>query len=103
MDRNSLLRLANDGIARFPPADLQTLADWCWDYGEATGDARYCSLWRCLDLLAERFAQFEALAAEDVSFYDGLLRACMADILDASESALAASLARQLREQMFEV
>jgi hypothetical protein len=48
VDQTSLQRLADVGIAAFPPGQMDELAVWCWDYGIATGDARWCALWRLI-------------------------------------------------------
>jgi hypothetical protein len=48
MDENSLRRLANG----FPDLDaLENLWLWCWDRGETTGQARYCSVSRSLEMI----------------------------------------------------
>ena len=100
MDQHSLRRLAKGGIARFPPADLGPLADWCWDYGEATGDARYCSLWRALHPIAEAFDDRGALPTELVNHFDAVLNELLDGVLDAETAESGSMLARSLREQL---
>jgi hypothetical protein len=98
VDQHSLRRLAADGVAAFPPSGLTTLADWCWDYGEATGDARYCSLWRTFTAIAAAFEDLEAVDSSAVTRIDHLLRSEIPEILDAPDAAEAAGIARRLRE-----
>jgi hypothetical protein len=62
MDLEDIRRLATGGIGAFPPTALPTAAAWLWDYGEATGDARYCSLSRTIEMIT---AAFDANYDED--------------------------------------
>lgn len=43
-----LQRLAELGFSQLPPERMAETADTAWAWGEATGDARYCVLWRTL-------------------------------------------------------
>lgn len=100
MDLPSLRRLGSDGIGRFPPSELGPLADWCWDYGEATGDARYCSLWRALRPIADMFDDRGAVPTKLVSHFNAVLNQLLADVLDAETAESGSMLARSLREQL---
>src|SRR5690349_2206264 len=101
VDRQSLLRLANAGIAAYPPSQLRLLADWCWDHGEATGDARYCSLWRLLDVIAEMFEEHGAVSSDLIASIDASLEANIPRVLQAAPPASGAQLARELRQEIF--
>lgn len=46
-----LQRLADVGVSALPPARLGEVADDAWAWGEATGDARYCVIWRTLSMV----------------------------------------------------
>jgi len=101
LDLHSLRRLASEGIGGLPPSALGDLADWCWDYGEATGDARYCSLWRALRPIADTFEADDAVPTESVNRFDAVLNQRLDDVLDAETAESGSMLARSMREQLF--
>jgi hypothetical protein len=103
MDHQSLRRLADDGLAAYPPVDITTLADWCWEYGEATGDARYSSLWRALRSIVCSFEDTDALPTLTVMRIDALLRESVPDIVDAESPEAGAQLARRMREDLLTI
>lgn len=80
---------------------MPELAEWCWDYGEATGDARYCSLWRALNLINELFEPHRGISPDLVSQLDLVLRRGLPEILDAETAESASQFARGLREELF--
>lgn len=47
MNISSLQLLADEGLNAID-GDLHDLVEWCWDWGVATGDARYSVMWRVL-------------------------------------------------------
>jgi hypothetical protein len=99
MDHQSLQRLANTGIRSFPPDKLNDIVEWCWDYGETTGDARYCSTARALSMLAELFDNDEGgVDATLVEELDTVLCQHIPGILAADSAEHGAQLARHLRE-----
>src|SRR5579883_325487 len=100
MDHSSLRRLADEGIAAFPPLALPDLAAWCWDIGETTGDARYCSLSRSIGQIEELFEPVEAVPQNLVRHLDGLLARTVGDILQADSAEAGSILARSLREDI---
>lgn len=100
MDQNSLRRLAETGIREFPPGDLAHLADWCWDFGEATGDARYCSLSRSFGMIADLFESHGAAPLDLVLALDELVQSRIGPILDAETAADGSYLARLFREDV---
>jgi hypothetical protein len=102
LDRQDLSRLAERGVAAFPPANLSTLAEWCWDFGESSGDARYCSLWRTLSMVAAPFDQDDALSSAVVARIDSVLRTSLPDVLTADSAADGSLLARALRERLLD-
>jgi hypothetical protein len=44
-------RLASVGLGDLPPSRLSDVAEEAWSWGVATADARYCVLWRTLDMV----------------------------------------------------
>lgn len=103
MDRQSLLQLAEGGLVAYPPAALGDLADWCWDYSEATGDARFCSLARALSLLVELFEYNSGVPLTLVNELDPVLRQGIQESLNARLPQHGAQLARNLRETLIRI
>lgn len=101
MDQSSLQRLADDGLAAFPPDRLPEAAGWCWEFGAATGDARWCLLARTLDRLAAPFTDGNgALPSELTSQIDSVLRDLLPDVLYAPTAVEGASLAQLLDDRL---
>jgi hypothetical protein len=101
VDRASLLRLAEQGVAAFPPAAIGSLADWCWDMGETTGEARYCSLWRTLSWIGDLFDDSGGVLTEAVECFDRTLREWIPAILDATAPAEGSHFGRLMREELY--
>lgn len=98
MDQADLLRLAAGGLIAFPLDRLPTAVDWLHDYGEATGDGRYCSLARTLSAIEDwQDAQSGQMLAETVEGLDEALKQALPGVLDTVRAADAAPLARVLR------
>jgi hypothetical protein len=100
LDRPSRRRLAEHGLAAFPPSRLSEEAEECWAHGVATGDARWCILARTLARLAAPFDEDGQLSKNRVEQLDRGLRTLLPDVLDApgavEGSSLAAFLDREL-------
>jgi hypothetical protein len=91
------------GVRALPPDLLDTLAPWCWDWGETTGDARFCSLSRSLQILADTFdkrGESGGPPAPFVDQVDDLLRADVPSVLDATSAEEGSLLARALRQEL---
>lgn len=101
MDQYSLLRLAEEGLAAFPPARLGDAADWCWQHGAATGDARWCLLSRTLALLAVPFDDGEGLLSQTMTAADEVLRRHLSDVVLAAEAIEGSGLATLLDEELW--
>lgn len=102
MDLQSLARLADEGIASFPPYALSDLSEWCWDYCEATGDARYCSLSSAIHAIANLFDGGRGQPSTTlVSRIDDLLREAIPDVLSADTQDHGSQLSRILRLAIF--
>lgn len=101
MDQSSLRQLANQGIGKFPPIKLVDLSAWCWDFGEATGDARFCSLSSVIDVIVDLFdLNSDQAPTVLVEQLDVLLRQNISMILDAKTAEHGSLLSRQLRESV---
>ena len=101
MSRESLQQLIERGLFALPPTRLGDLADWCWDWCEATGDGRYCGLARTLRIIAgwfEEHDRYGGVPAGTVAELDGLLGRELPMILAATDPASGAMLGRELRE-----
>jgi hypothetical protein len=99
MDVDDIRRLATTGIAAFPPTALESAADWLWDFGEATGDARYCSLSRTIGMIADAFEDtYESLPNSVVGAVDIVLSERLPEVLSATSSRDGSALARLTRE-----
>jgi hypothetical protein len=102
MDHATLKRLAEVGVSDLPPSLLFDLSPWCWDYGEITGDARYCSLSRTLDIIVEAYEQYSMVSTVWLAELDQLFINQLPDVLVASSSEDGSLLARSLRDAVEE-
>lgn len=100
MELSDIYRLGESGISAFPPSSLSTASDWLWDFCEATGDARYCSLSVSLRTVANAFDEHDALPTTTVRDADKLFADRLPYILNARDRADASSSARSLREDL---
>src|SRR4051794_19499987 len=99
MDEATLRRLAEVGITRLPAERLTDLVSWCWDRGETTGNAWYCSLARMLKPIDEVLVHEDEHGAlpAGLAEIDAAIRDRLPAVLDADDPILAALLARELR------
>lgn len=102
MDQDSLLRLADTGLALLPPSKLGDLASWCWDFGEASAHAQYFVLWRIFNELAEGFGQHEALDVDLVGRIDAALAEFLPEIVAEENNEAATFVAVALRRRIDE-
>ena len=96
MDRATLDRLASGGFAQFSAAESRDLVAWCWDYGIATGDARYCVLWRVLKEVDEWLEPEQGIPQRFVDAAEERLRRGVTDALAAPDAASGAQLAHDM-------
>jgi hypothetical protein len=97
MDHSLLYRLASNGVAAFPPDDLSALAELCGEHGEFTGDARYCSLQRTIEIVDLLFQEDGAVELRLVNRIDQMLGEQLPGVLNAAEAVDGAQAARRLR------
>jgi hypothetical protein len=100
MSHESLRRLADEGLSAFPPSGLIDIANWCWEYGEATADARYCILWRILKSIAEPFEDNGALSVVTVAQIDTVLHCYIPIIVDARSIQTGVHLVRLMKDEL---
>lgn len=106
MDYSTLSRLGAEGLAAVPGDQLTTLADWCEDWAEATGDARYCFIARALGAVAgwrEEHDEAGGVPAEFLSEIDSLVRAELPAALAAETPSHGAHLAADLCRQVLPI
>lgn len=99
MDLSFLHRLAEGGLAAFPPSQLRDAAVECWDWGVATGDSRWCILSRTLAELATPFDD-EGMSSALLRDLDRVLASLLPDLIDAENARDGASIAQLLYDQM---
>jgi hypothetical protein len=100
MDNSSLERLARDGLVAYPPSDLPDLTSWCWDFAEATGDARYCSVGRLLQEMSD-FWDSRGIPTDLACALDAAIKVRLPVVLAATNASDGAIQARLLREDIF--
>jgi hypothetical protein len=104
LDEVELSHLAAQGLrALLPVGRLRALAQYCWDRGEVTGDARYCSLWRTFSEIAEFFEEYDALETSTVDSLDRVLKRDLGGVLRAETAETGALSARGVREEILAV
>lgn len=103
MDITDLHALAERGFATVPASRLSDLADWAWDWGEATGDARYCSVSRTFSSIDIWWSEHKVIPLALCTRIDDLLQSHLPAILASDSSADASALARALRVVVHEV
>lgn len=99
MDLEQIRRLAAGGVAAYPPTALPSAAAWLWDFGEATGEARYCSVSRSLEMISAAFdANYEVLPSVVLADLDRILATQLPDVLGAALAPDGSTFARLMRE-----
>jgi hypothetical protein len=100
LNQPDLERLAREGLAALPPLLLPDIANDCWDRGAITGDARYCLLWRSLDLIAQIFEDRGQLPTPIVDELNGAFARLLPGALDATTAEEGTGLARILDDEI---
>jgi hypothetical protein len=100
--RDELLRLADEGLAAYPPAKLSDLCIWCADTCKALPDVRYCVLSDGLRIIADWFGERDGYGGVLTSSVDELnvvLRRVRA-VVEEQEPAVAVALASDLQAEI---
>lgn len=100
MDLASLRRLAEDGFDGLSADRLGDLAAWCWDWSEATGDARYCSLARSFTAIDTWWSEYVTIPRAIAAEIERVLREDLPGVLEASDPAAGAGFARLMRQRV---
>jgi hypothetical protein len=103
MDLDSLRTLAYQGFAGIKGDQLGDLAEWCRDYSEATGDARYASIGQALSELSEWWSWHDrsgGIPFRLMSEIEGIIKERLPEILAAASARDAAPLARNFRREI---
>lgn len=79
---------------------LRELSEWCWSQAEHTGDARFCGIARCLEVLAVDWDEAGGFSAELAQNLRSAFARHVDGILDAESPSEGASIARLLRDEV---
>lgn len=97
VDHSMLEVLADEGIAGVGGNMLGSLADWCWDWCEATGNGAYASISVTLRRIDRWWSEYSAIPTVILESLDDLLQRDLPHILATEELPSAAQMARSLR------
>lgn len=100
MANSELLRLAEGGLAAFPPAHLGELATACRESGTARASARLLVLADAIGLLASAWEPHEAVPSVAIPALDRLVKERLPAVLAEPAEEAAVSLAASLREDV---
>jgi hypothetical protein len=98
-----LRRLATEGFEGSLLEELETLAAWCWDWGVASGDARFCVLWRVIGAIDNWMSSHEESGGVPLSIVSAMgeeLKRRLPDILDEVDWPSAAEQATLLEQNV---
>jgi hypothetical protein len=98
--KSELLRLAENGIAAYPPDAFGELATQCRQSAEATASPRFFVLAGAVEMMATAWEQFEAVNVGIQERLDVLLATRLPLILSEPDENAATSLATAMREDM---
>jgi hypothetical protein len=94
-----LQRLAEGGLTAIPDNELSDTVEWCWDWGVATGDARFCVLWRVLGCVDEWWGE-QGVPSKLLGLVDARLQRGLTDTLEAPNAASGAQFAHQMGQEL---
>lgn len=97
MDKSSLDRVASGGLNL---TELDSIRDWCWEWGVATGDARYCVLWRVFDTIRTELDHAGFFTKSFSEELDRVLGRELPAVLDAEGPMAGALLASSLEAEV---
>lgn len=101
MDHGELEEMAARGFSAVPATRLKCLADWCWDWCEATGHGAYCSLSVTFRMIDIWWSEYDVIPVELRDRIDELLTSYLPEVLAAGDdSSTASRFARVLRQEV---
>jgi hypothetical protein len=101
MDESALRRLADTGIHQdIGSGEVEDIADWCWERCEATGDARWCIIWKALWNIVREWEYTGGLPQSMMRGFSAALASHIPGVIDAPDSETGALLAKALREEV---
>jgi hypothetical protein len=108
MDRATLNRLAQSGFETVTGDELSTLAPWCRDWCEATGDGRYCIISDALASIDTWWSDHnDSVPAKLLEEISAVLRRDLPAVLSeddlSSASMLAATMRRSIAQHLLPV
>jgi hypothetical protein len=95
VDLATLERLASSGFDAVSGVQLRDLAAWCWDWGVATGDARYCVISVVLGAV-DRWWDEQGVPQDLLLEVEQILQRGLTDSLAAPDAASGAQLAHEM-------
>lgn len=99
MDLSTLRRLADEGFAGVPRADLATLASWSHDWAVVTGEARFSILGETLEALDDHWGE-QGIPEKLVQRIEKCLQEYMTQALLAGNPQEGAYFADRLRDEV---
>jgi hypothetical protein len=105
VDLSTLRALATEGLGfdAVHGDDVETLSDWCWDWCEQTGDARFCSISRMLGHLDAWWTEHDesgGVPSALLKRIESVIQRDLQRILDATDPASGSVMARALRQEV---
>jgi hypothetical protein len=102
VSREDLLRLAEGGLAAYPPDKIADLVNSCRDFCRAIPDARYCVLADALKIVADWFEErdrYGGVFTSSVTELNGALQR-LPLIVDETEPGAAVAIASDLQAEV---
>lgn len=98
MDIGTLERFSRDGFTAVAPDQLADLGRWCWDWCEATGDGRFCSLAALFHAIDQWWDEYQVVSTTLARTIEVTLIAGLGDVLAAGSPEEGSHFARLLRQ-----
>jgi 5'-deoxynucleotidase YfbR-like HD superfamily hydrolase len=100
VDLATLERFSRDGFAAVTPDELNDLWRWCWDWCEATGDARFCSLADLFRAIDQWWEEYQVVSTTLARTIESRLVSGLDDVLTAESADEGCHFARLLRQDV---
>lgn len=100
MVESELRRLAEHGVARFPPSAIRRLSEDCRDLGRARPSIRFLLLADVLALVAELWEPHGAYSTEGCAALDSILARRLPSITNEPDDEAAGSLVTSMADEI---